>query len=587
MRINNNIMAMNTYRQLSVGSTAVSKSMEKLSSGYRINRAGDDAAGLAISEKMRGQIRGLTMASRNAQDGISLIQTAEGALQETHAILQRMRELAVQASNDTYEDKDRGEIQKEIDQLKEEIDRIANTTEFNTMKLLNGDRANTKEVTGVNFEGGGDTTNAADTGIGLSVKLLAGEDALSVGDHTLEVTVTRNTRADINLTPLANDLGGTGNGKGVIFTGDAIAVTGSGVATGDWTLTYNSANNNFTLTNDSGTVNDTIEIGQKYNNHGLQFTIEDPGAISDGETLEFTVAASTTTIGTNVVGWTSGTANDAVFAGAIEVKDAQELSNYGGGTIEITLNADSGGSARVVVMDKGGNTVIEDVMTGTGVYEAHGITFEITGYGTTDGDTITINIANDTHKVEASLDGGAAKTVISDWNGVSTNAVSDFTGFAGIELDQGAVFQNGVFSFTVEQTVTGEDRSLTFQIGSNSKQSMKLDIADMSASALEVDQVKVDNYVDAQAAIDSIEAAIGKVSAERSKLGAVQNRLEHTIRNLDTSAENLQASESRIRDVDMAKEMMEFTKQNILQQAATAMLAQANQAPQSVLQLLR
>ena len=124
MRINNNIMAMNTYRQLSVGSTAVSKSMEKLSSGYRINRAGDDAAGLAISEKMRGQIRGLTMASRNAQDGISLIQTAEGALSETHAILLRMRELAVQAYNDTYEEKDRGEIQKEIDQLKEEIDRI-------------------------------------------------------------------------------------------------------------------------------------------------------------------------------------------------------------------------------------------------------------------------------------------------------------------------------------------------------------------------------------------------------------------------------------------------------------------------------
>jgi flagellin len=585
MRINNNIMAMNTYRQLSVGSTAVSKSMEKLSSGYRINRAGDDAAGLAISEKMRGQIRGLNMASRNAQDGISLIQTAEGALQETHTILQRMRELAVQASNDTYEVKDRSEIQKEIDQLKEEIDRIASTTEFNTMKLLNGDRANTKQVTGVNFQGSGDTTvNAASTG--LNVKLLPGEDALSVGDHTLEVTVTRNTRADINLTPLANDLGGTGNGKGVIFTGDSIIADAAALADG-WTLVYNSANNNFTLTNASSTVNDTIEIGQAYNNHGLSFTIEDSGTIGNGETLTFSTAGGDEAIGTNVVGWTSGTAKDATFNGAIQVRDDQELINYGGGTIEITLNADSGGSATVVVMDKGGNTVIEDVMTGTGVYNAHGITFEITDYGTTDGDKITINIANDTHKVEASLDGGAAKTIISDWNGVSTNAVSDFTDFAGIELDQSAVFQNGVFNFTVEQTVTGEDKSLTFQIGANSNQSMKLDITDMSASALQVDQVKVDNYVDAQAAIDSIEAAIGKVSAERSKLGAVQNRLEHTIRNLDTSAENLQASESRIRDVDMAKEMMEFTKQNILQQAATAMLAQANQAPQSVLQLLR
>src|SRR5690554_7184495 len=143
MRINNNLMAMNTHRQLGLVNTAGAKSMEKLSSGYRINRAGDDAAGLSISEKMRGQIRGLTQASRNAQDGISLIQTAEGALQETHAILQRMRELAVQAANDTYTEEDRAEIQKEIDQLAAELTRIADTTEFNTQNLLGGGFAGT------------------------------------------------------------------------------------------------------------------------------------------------------------------------------------------------------------------------------------------------------------------------------------------------------------------------------------------------------------------------------------------------------------------------------------------------------------
>jgi flagellin len=586
MRINNNIMAMNTHRQLGITNLNSGKSMEKLSSGYRINRAGDDAAGLAISEKMRGQIRGLNMASRNAQDGISLIQTAEGALSETHAILQRMRELAVQASNDTYEDKDRTEIQKEIDQLKEEIDRIANTTEFNTMKLLNGDRANTKQVAGVNFEGSGDTTvNAASTG--LNVKLLAGEDALSVGDHTLEITTTRNTRDEQKVTPLANDLAGTGNGKGVKFAGDAITAGDTALAD-DWTLEYDSSNNNFVLTNASNTVSDTIEIGQAYNNHGLSFTIDDRGTIADGETLTFSTAGGAEAIGTNVVGWTAGTNKDAVFNGQIVVKDAQELSNYGGGTIEITLDSADSGTATVVVKDKGGNTVITDVLEGAGAYNAHGIEFEITSFGTTDGtDKITINIADDTYKVQASLDGGESKTVIDKWNGINTDAVSGFTGFAGIELNQSAVFADGVFDFVVEQTVTGEDNSLTFQIGSNSNQSMNLGISDMSASALKVDNLSVVDYNSAQAAIDSIEAAIGTVSAERSKLGAVQNRLEHTIKNLDTSSENLQASESRIRDVDMAKEMMEFTKNNILQQAAQAMLAQANQAPQGVLQLLR
>jgi flagellin len=270
MRINHNIAALNTYRQLTMGTNAAAKSMEKLSSGLRINRAGDDAAGLAISEKMRGQIRGLEMAAKNAQDGISMIQTAEGALNETHAILQRMRELAVQAANDTNTTADRDEIQKEIDQLVNEIDRIGNTTEFNTQKLLSG----------------------------------------------------------------------------------------------------------------------------------------------------------------------------------------------------------------------------------------------------------------------------------------------------GI---------NGTY----------------FQIGANNGQTITLSINDMRAAALGVDTLMVDTNANANSAITKIDAAISRVSSERSKLGAIQNRLEHTINNLGTAAENLTAAESRIRDVDMAREMMEFTKNNILTQAAQAMLAQANQLPQGVLQLLR
>jgi len=292
MRINHNISALNTYRQLSINQTLGNKSLEKLSSGLRINRAGDDAAGLAISEKMRAQIRGLEMATKNAQDGISLIQTAEGALQETHAILQRMRELAVQAANDTNNDVDRTEIQKEINQLIHEIDRIADQTEFNTKKLLNGELADT----------------------------------------------------------------------------------------------------------------------------GVKFHI---GA-NEGQSIELNINSMT---------------SDALGTGGEDGSVTNALSSL----------------------------KVEDIASGTG--------------------------------------------------GVLTQDSAD-------------------------------------------------------------------------AAITIINDAIEQVSAERSKLGAYQNRLEHTINNLSTSAENLTAAESRIRDVDMAKEMMEFTKMNILQQAATAMLAQANMQPQMVLQLL-
>jgi flagellin len=295
MRINHNISALNTYRQLAFNNTQAAKNMEKLSSGLRINRAGDDAAGLAISEKMRGQIRGLEQASRNAQDAISLIQTAEGALNETHSILQRMRELAVQAANDTNTNDDRKELQKEINELVDEIDRIADQTEFNTQNLLGGN-----------------------------------------GNFTFHIGANSGQTITLNISDMNADMIGTLNSSG------------TGIASG---------------------------------------------------------------------------------------KSIRDLKNSSFST------------------------------SGSGV---------------------------------------------------------------------GVMTQSG-----------------------------------------------------AESAITIIDDAIKLVSAERSKLGAYQNRLEHTINNLGTAAENLTAAESRIRDVDMAKEMMEFTKNNILTQAAQAMLAQANQQPQGVLQLLR
>lgn len=390
MRINHNIASLNTYRQLSSATAAQSKSLEKLSSGLRINRAGDDAAGLAISEKMRGQIRGLEMGSKNAQDGISLIQTAEGALNETHSILQRMRELAVQSSNDTNTDTDRAELQKEMDQLIEEIDRIGNTTEFNTKKLLDGSKSGVREILGsVGFDNQGDKN---------------------------------------------------------LFT--AVVATTPAVA---------------------GT----------------------PGT-EENETINVKITDYDAAAGTYSMTWTTQNGDTGTITGIAATGGAQNIVTAAGGDYSLTL-------------------------------------------GSLDSDSI-----------------GKEAT---------------FTARASVEV------------YT--------DNTLSFQIGANSSQTMEVDINDMRSSALNVSDIDVTNAKSAEASISAINKAIEDVSAERSKLGAFQNRLEHTINNLGTSAENLTAAESRIRDVDMAKEIMESTKSGILSQAAQAMLAQANQQPQGVLQLLR
>jgi len=394
MIINHNLMAMNTHRQLGINNTATSKSMEKLSSGFRINRAGDDAAGLAISEKMRGQIRGLKQAMRNAQDGISLIQTAEGALSETHAILQRMRELAVQAATDTNTMTDRKELQKEINQLLDEIDRIGNNTEFNTQKLLDGTYSAKKIHIGANEGQNMDIT---------------------IGDMRTGV------------------LGGSGSATHA--TASLSGVTFTAV--------------------DAGSGGNEIQVHFVDSGSGKSLTVE-----VTGKTITVTLATDTN-------GNITSTVSDIVSA----------------------INEDSGASALVTASGSGATTVSEGNVTLAGGKDA----------------------------------------------GTSSGSISS------LRVDD------------VDNATTG---GVLTQSGAN-------------------------------AAITIINRAIEQVSAERSKLGAIQNRLEHTIANLGTSAENLQAAESRIRDLDMAEEIMAFTKNSILQQAATAMLAQANQQPQTVLQLLR
>ncbi|MCD7034444.1 flagellin [Metabacillus sp. GX 13764] len=426
MRINHNIAALNTYRQLNTASTGQSKSMEKLSSGLRINRAGDDAAGLAISEKMRGQIRGLDQASKNSQDAISLVQTAEGALNETHDILQRMRELATQAANDTNVGADRTEIQKEINQLTSEVNRIGNTTEFNTRKLLNGSSGGT----GVAGTKGTDT-------LAIGTALVAGE---SFNVDGVKFTVKAAGAADYTKNELEAGADATAQAENLARA-----------------LQNSSLSDKYDVTTNTGTLTFTQKEGFE-SATALTATID---SASGGVTL--------TNTGTGAEG-TDGKL-----------------------TMQIGAN--------------GGQTFVVDIKDMRADAQANGM--KLSGTGT------------------VSTDSGKTAVFV---NNAVTNGTDD----------------NAVFG-----------------------------ALDVSTAA------------NASAAIDAIDDSIKAVSGERSKLGAYQNRLEHTINNLNTSSENLTAAESRIRDVDMAKEMMNQTKNSILSQAAQAMLAQANSAPQGVLQLLR
>ncbi|AMA71738.1 MULTISPECIES: flagellin [Aneurinibacillus] len=470
MIINHNLNAMNAFRQFGINNANMAKSTEKLSSGLRINRAGDDAAGLAISEKMRGQIRGLDQASRNAQDGISLIQTAEGALNETHSILQRMRELAVQSSNDTNTDVDRKEIQKEITQLKDEIDRIANTTEFNTKKLLNGTVGNNATMSNNNV--------AIKTAEVVKSDLKADTYTVTqTNAATLGVDIKTNTTG---LTAATFDLADTSKVTGLELGDYTLELKATGVA------------NKFdvTLKNSDGVV--VASAASWDSTAGGALT----GTLPDGTTTKITLNAA---------------------AGAQE------------GKMTFNLNATYGAAGDFKVENSSGGTEFSN--------------------------------------------SGSLKITQSKFNA------------GGFEF--GMTVDTALAAAGSTTTITTTNNALTMHIGANESQTMNIDINKMDTVSLGVKNIDVTTQSGAEAAISTIQKAIEKVSAERSKLGAFQNRLEHTINNLNTSSENLTASESRIRDTDMAKTVMENTKNSILAQAAQAMLAQANQQPQQVLQLLR
>ncbi len=458
MVVQHNLTAMNSNRMLGITTKTQAKSTERLSSGYKVNRAADDAAGLSISEKMRKQIRGLTQASLNAQDGISAVQTAEGALTEVHDMLQRMNELAVKSANGTNSQDDRQYIQDEIDQLLEEIDRVAETTKFNETYLLKGDASKSKDVT-ITVPG----TPAKD----LEAAYAEGKG----GDGAIQLAAGKS----------AKDL----FGAAVYAKGSKTAATADEIL------------KNIEL-DDAG--NFVLKDGVEYFDKAAVTTAF--GAQTTAQTLVTTALIKVTT--------KVSTANDGTAL--VEAKDLADLFNTDG-TLKAPIYA----------------------------YDA----------------SITKN----------------------NWKQIGAEQVKDF-----INVTPG---QEEVAETTKTETVTGA-LTLSLHVGADSDKANKisLDIESMSAKGIGVNGLKVDTEDSATAAIDTIKAAIQKVSTQRSALGAIQNRLEHTINNLDNVVENTTSAESKIRDTDMATEMVKYSNNNILAQAGQAMLAQANQANQGVLSLL-
>ena len=478
MVVQHNMQAANANRMLNVTTSAQSKSTEKLSSGYRINRAADDAAGLTISEKMRKQIRGLDQASTNAQDGVSSVQTAEGALTEVHSMLQRMNELATQAANGTNsKDSDRKAIQDEIDQLTTEIDRVSETTKFNETYLLKGDKGATKNV------------------------YMNGHDA------GLKGTLTDSAKS---ATFVMDDL----------KVGDKVTIAGKEYSIGS-------------------TADDIkAEIKEPAANGTTSVTI-------DGNTYDIIKAASGTTIckggtttplkGTDLPGGTGAT-NATVNDLKGLVKDGSKVTISGKEYTAMTdANTDGIDDDDSSVISK---TVAEDK-----------ITAEL---------TLANNIGTVDHAATVAKTAANGKTTYTITKGYAT--VAD------------------TLSFNLH---VGADADMTNKIN------VSIDSMDSASLGIKGLNVKDDSGNAATYAVDAISDAISKVSSQRSALGAVQNRLEHTINNLDNVVENTTTAESRIRDTDMAEEMVNYSKNNILAQAGQSMLAQANQSNQGVLSLLQ
>ena len=672
-------MALNAYRQLGMNNAAVTKSLEKLSSGFRINRAGDDAAGLAISEKMKAQITGLETASSNAQDGISLIQTAEGNLTEVHSMLNRMVELATKSANGTYTQTERDALQAEVDQLLDEIDRISQSANFNGAKLLDGTMGLNKEA----FTIGDTGAVAGKAGTDLTNKLTLPNDgsaaAGNVAFHLGGASVAQVNPsfsidvADLKLTSKADNKDATIGVGGATFTltfanaGDSLsgsdladAIVAAGTAGNDTNYAGLGLAATDKVVDVGGAVFKVTSDGTKVN---FEYLAQKTGADAEAtvDTVIDTTKAATINAAIGSAVTVTAAAADFDQTGAVHhntINVTQAVGKVDGARagMDITLTADVVKPGQTLTIDDKTFTFVEwDGKSALGeneigINKAYDLTTtagqnsaiddvvnqlshkETTNFVIEAKDATTIHIGQKVGNSEVYDTEAKLKAVVSAAT-ASTGAGTELTVNAGkinagdsirvgdktytfgdgdgkialgtngadaianltkaLEADGYTVTPNGsklVISGTTGQpapAITGG--GLTLQIGDTADDynKMTVAVANMSAKGLGLDNLKITSETLASSAIDTVKNAINTVSSQRANLGALQNRLEHTINNLDVAVENLSAANSRIRDTDMAKEMMNYTKMNVLVQSAQAMLAQANQQPQSVLQLLQ
>ena len=663
MVVQHNLTAMNSNRMLGITTSAQAKSSEKLSSGYRINRAADDAAGLTISEKMRKQMRGLDRASTNAQDGVSAVQTAEGALTEVHSMLQRMNELANQASNGTNSTSDRDAIQAEIDQLTTEVDRVAETTKFNETYLLKGNADGTTSTKNVNAHDAGLAGKLVDNGNGTSsfalTKELKDGDKVTIAgkEYTIGTTgkgsvadpSTLNTKKDGYLK--SNDAAFTTD---KLKAGDSFSLDGKEytitdkvsvddladfvdddtVTIGDKTYTANGtadhANDVYTSDELKSMIKDALADGKQVSSNKFHVSTAYDGTTTATANGEVTVShqivsslengeISSASVKTALTDATAGTVQDYIQAAAGN-KSANAIKVSAGDSVtkdgvkQIATTADPA-AAKTVYDDINKLAAGNVVKIGTGT-DAKTYTIvdsdgdeDLSAFKATkdtilskikDGDTVEMATA------VAGLTGTNAKTVIGNIgsDGSDSDVITAKQAYAkmaeelkaasSIGTDTAAeVTNNGNGKFTIKQGSVEVKDGLSFNlhVGADADMTNKItvNIDAMDAAGLGIKGINVsdNNGSSATYAIDAIADAIEKVSSQRSALGAVQNRLEHTIANLDNVVENTTAAESRIRDTDMAEEMVTYSKNNILAQAGQSMLAQANQSNQGVLSLLQ
>lgn len=660
MVINHNISALNTYNQLSKNEKTMSSSLQKLSSGLRINSAADDAAGLAISQKMTAQVNGLDQASSNAQNGISLVQTGEGALNETESILQRMRTLAVQSANGTNTDTDRTAIQTEVTQLKSEIDRISTTTQFNSMNLLDGSMGTQSNLSGVDqlsvskgmtadaslkadaytvkstiasatsslssFNAG--TTGIAASNVLAATNMASGSYSLVIGGTAGAATYALKDSAG---TTVASFAGASGASISLAAAGGSkinMNLGGLGTfATGTATFNY-VAPTNATLTAGGGTGISLTSVQGLSAGSGYQLVVGNVSGSKADVTLEdsagtaikaftavnfasgsidlndatqgidvklgvpTTPVAGTATFNLSTQAGTVNASiadsNTGITASDIDTSNSSKIAGLDLGNYSVSLAAVNGSTSKfdVTLKDSNGDTLMsqtsvdlssDQTMTSgnikftlkAGTYTAGTTDFNIGGSFNNAGDLAITNSINTTEFANAA--GQKFTSNSYDANGLNLHLTTDTFTAAG----------------AAATTVNVTNNSATMQIGANANQTMQVGIQKMDTKSLGIDNIDLSTSTGAQAALPEIDNAIKGVNTQRATLGAYENRMDHTINNLSTESQNLTSASSAITDVDMAKEMMSYTKDNILNQAAQAMLAQANQLPQGVLQLLK